>query len=183
MIKKITRAVRSVGRAIRGIFRKRHTTKIDSGLKPHIDYAGHAIAKFGLRPNPKGRGCKWTRKTGNPCMVPSRHGGQVRDWWFELRGAQVLGLCIEGQPFEIIQGAGEQRQYNAETAEHEGAHFHLMQHGDWGHNPRYRPYFAGWSDTGARRLPPGYHRACIDFVDGRHEVAILDDDEIDALHA
>ena len=143
-------------RRITGLFRTqkgRHPSR----FRHYIKQAGDCVKKQGGRWVDK-RDSKWKLVLGRPIT----NFGE-RDWVWDFRDKQVLGICMYTNPMKVMLGS-DGHHYNRHTALHEAGHVGLMQAGDFGHNPKYRACFQGWSDTG-HRLPVKEGRvALVDFV-------------------
>jgi hypothetical protein len=139
-------------------------------FKQYVTRAGVCVVK---------QGGKWVNKRDSVWHLIK--GKQITsfgvpDWTFKFRGQDVLGLCFWGKPMVVHLGSPDGYRYNERTALHEGGHVGLMQAGDFGHNPKYRACFQGWSDTG-RRVPS------LD-LDGPDLIALVDypDGSMDVCH-
>ena len=148
-------------RRITGLFRTqkgRHPSR----FRHYVKQAGDCVKKQGGRWVDK-RDSKWKLVVGRPIT----NFGE-RDWVWAFRGQQVLGICMYTNPMKVMLGS-DGHHYNRHTALHEAGHVGLMQAGDFGHNPKYRACFQGWSDTG-HRLPADIDTdygcfAVVDFVE------------------
>lgn len=121
------------------------------------------------------RDSKWHLVRGR--AINTRDG---KDWVFQFRGRDALGVCAYGSTMEVHIGS-DGTNYNRTTALHEAGHVGLMQAGDFGHDPKYRTCFRGWSDTGYRVPFSGEHIAVVDYADGESALVTLTHTEVAQL--
>jgi hypothetical protein len=173
MISRILKNIPLIGRWFRS-----RDARHSGSFRQYIDYAVRAIRSLGAEAIDR-RDTDWHLIPGEPVVNFGRP-----DWAFLWRGRRVLGLCIWGDPIRIELGGDGKGNYNTKTAEHEAGHAIRFQSGDFGHHPRFRAVFEGWSDTGARMEPFGgedLYLAAVDYYDGDAAIVGITGAEIAAL--
>lgn len=122
--------------------------------------AARLVAKLG-GPSKVRRSSRWTLEIGRRVKSFGED-----DWTFSFQGDRVLGVVVPGDPLKVFIGSPDGTRYNRHTALHEGGHVVLMPNGDYGHDPKYRSAFQGWSDTGRRVPSPDMLMVHIDYPNG-----------------
>jgi hypothetical protein len=127
---------------------------------PFVVDASRLVYRHG-GPGKVRRSSRWTLEIGRRI---SSFGED--DWTFSFQGDRVLGVVVPGDPLKVFIGSPDGERFNRHTALHEAGHVVLMPNGDYGHDPRYRPAFQGWSDTGRRLPSPDMLVVHVDYPDG-----------------